>query len=112
VRRAARGSGSWPTYTDPGCTPPNCTYRRIEVGVGYSHADRLTPLEEPGLGRQSGWTHPSWIDNSQTLLLRFTKKAKSSLRRKRSVRLAVAVTFTPKGGGAAQTASARLTLRR
>jgi hypothetical protein len=64
------------------------------------------------LGRQSGWTHPSWIDNSQTLLLRFTKKAKSSLRRKRSVRLAVAVTFTPKGGGAAQTASARLTLRR
>jgi hypothetical protein len=45
-------------------------------------------------------------------VLRFTKKAKSSLRRKRSVRLAVAVTFTPKGGGAAQTASARLTLRR
>jgi WD40-like Beta Propeller Repeat len=55
-------------YTDPGCTPPWCTERRIEVGVGYSHADRLTPWEEPGLGRQSGWTHPSWIDNSQTLL--------------------------------------------
>jgi WD40-like Beta Propeller Repeat len=55
-------------YTDPGCTPPYCTERRIEVGVGYSHADRLTAWEEPGLGRQSGWTHPSWIDNSQTLL--------------------------------------------
>jgi WD40-like Beta Propeller Repeat len=55
-------------YTDPGCTPPYCTERRIEVGVGYSHGDRLTPWEEPGLGRQSGWTHPSWIDNSQTLL--------------------------------------------
>jgi WD40-like Beta Propeller Repeat len=55
-------------YTDPGCTGTNCTYRRIEVGVGYSHADRLTSWDEPGLGRQSGWTHPSWIDNSQTLL--------------------------------------------
>jgi hypothetical protein len=55
-------------WTDPGCTPPNCDFKRTEVGVGYSHADRLTPWEEPGLGRQSGWTHPSWIDNSQMLL--------------------------------------------
>ena len=55
-------------YTDPGCTPPGCTYQRLEVGVGYSHADRLTPWDEPGLGRQSGWTHPSWINNQQTLL--------------------------------------------
>jgi WD40-like Beta Propeller Repeat len=55
-------------YTDPSCTPPWCTERRIEVGVGYSHADRLTSWDEPGLGRQSGWTHPSWIDNSQMLL--------------------------------------------
>jgi hypothetical protein len=55
-------------YTDPGCTPPFCTERRIEVGVGYTHADRLTAWDEAGLGRQSGWTHPSWIDNSQTLL--------------------------------------------
>jgi len=55
-------------YTDPGCTGTNCTYRRIEVGIGYSHADRLTPWEEPGLGRQSGWTHPSWIGNSQLLM--------------------------------------------
>jgi hypothetical protein len=55
-------------WTDPGCTPPNCDYKRTEAGVGYSHADRLTSWDEPGLGRQSGWTHPSWIDNSQTLL--------------------------------------------
>ena len=55
-------------WTDPGCTPPNCDYKRTEVGVGYSHADRLTSWDEPGLGRQSGWEHPSWIDNSQTLL--------------------------------------------
>jgi hypothetical protein len=55
-------------WNDPGCTPPNCDYKRTEVGVGYSHADRLTSWDEPGLGRQSGWTHPSWIDNSQTLL--------------------------------------------
>jgi WD40-like Beta Propeller Repeat len=55
-------------WTDPGCTPPNCDFKRTEVGVGYSHADRLTPWEEPGLGRQSGWTHPSWIDNSRMLL--------------------------------------------
>ena len=55
-------------YTDPGCTPPNCDYKRTEVGVGYSHGDRLTAWDESGLGRQSGWTHPSWIDNSQVLL--------------------------------------------
>ena len=55
-------------FVDPGCTPPNCLERRIEVGVGYSHSDRLTAWDEPGLGRQSGWTHPSWIDNSQVLL--------------------------------------------
>jgi WD40-like Beta Propeller Repeat len=55
-------------WNDPGCTPPNCDYKRTEVGVGYSHADRLTGWEEPGLGRQSGWEHPSWIDNSQVLL--------------------------------------------
>jgi hypothetical protein len=60
---------NWDTrFVDPGCTPPNCLERRIEVGVGYSHADRLTSWEEPGLGRQSGWTHASWIDNSQVLL--------------------------------------------
>lgn len=55
-------------FVDPGCTPPNCTEHRIEVGIGYSHADRLTPWEEPGMGRQSGWTHPSWIDNQQLLM--------------------------------------------
>ena len=55
-------------FVDPGCTPPNCLETRIEVGVGYTHADRLTGWDEPGLGRQSGWTHPSWIDNSQMLL--------------------------------------------
>jgi WD40-like Beta Propeller Repeat len=55
-------------YTEPGCTGLHCTYQRIEVGVAYSHADRLTAWDEPGLGRQSGWVHPSWIDNTQTLL--------------------------------------------
>jgi WD40-like Beta Propeller Repeat len=55
-------------YTEPGCTGPGCTYQRLEVGVAYSHADRLTAWDEPGMGRQSGWMHPSWIDNAQTLL--------------------------------------------
>ena len=55
-------------FVDPGCTPPNCLETRVEVGVGYTHSDRLTGWDEPGLGRQSGWTHPSWIDNSQVLL--------------------------------------------
>jgi hypothetical protein len=56
--------------TDPGCGPvgnPSCTDSRVSVGIGYSHADRLTAWDEPGLGRQSGWIDPSWIDNTTLL---------------------------------------------
>jgi hypothetical protein len=44
--------------------------------------------------------------------VRFTKSGVRTLRRKRSVKLTVRVTFAPAGGGAAQSGSARLTLRR
>ena len=55
-------------YTDPGCgTAAFCTDTRASVGIGYSHADRLTSWDEPGLGRQSGWVDPSWIDNGTLL---------------------------------------------
>ncbi|MGE3139312.1 MAG: hypothetical protein AB7I08_08855 [Thermoleophilia bacterium] len=54
--------------TDPTCLPPLCIGRRIEAGVGYSHADRDTPWDTPGLGRQSGWVDPSWIDGERVLL--------------------------------------------
>jgi hypothetical protein len=46
------------------------------------------------------------------LRLRFTAKAKRSLRREKSVRLAIRIKFTPKGGGAAQAAAAALKLKR
>jgi len=54
-------------YTDPGCSGTYCTDSRVSVGIGYSHSDRQTAWDEPGLGRQSGWVDPSWIDNSTLL---------------------------------------------
>ncbi len=56
--------------SDPGCAPvgtPQCTDSRISVGIGYSYPDRQTSWDEPGLGRQSGWIDPSWIDNTTLL---------------------------------------------
>ncbi len=55
----------------PGCFPvgdPRCQAKRISVGIGYSYADRQTGWDEPGLGRQSGWMHPSWIGNDTLLM--------------------------------------------
>jgi hypothetical protein len=55
-------------YTDPRCgTADFCTDTRLSVGIGYTYPDRLTSWDEPGLGRQSGWIDPSWIDNSTLL---------------------------------------------
>lgn len=55
--------------TEQGCAPndPRCSDSRVSVGIGYSHADRQTSWDEPGLGRQSGWTDPSWIGNDTLL---------------------------------------------
>lgn len=51
----------------PGCTPTwECN--RFSLGIGYSYPDRQTSWDEPGLGRQSGWDDPSWIDNESVLL--------------------------------------------
>jgi hypothetical protein len=46
------------------------------------------------------------------LRIRFTPRAARALRDRKSVRLAIAVRFTPSGGGAAVTRSASLTLKR
>lgn len=56
---------------DPTCFPagdPKCQGVRQHVGIGYSHPDRQTGWDEPGLGRQSGWTHPSWFGNDTLLM--------------------------------------------
>lgn len=60
----------WVLYdpTNPNCHPPTCLETRTEGGIAYSHADRNTPWDEPGFGRQSGWLEPSWIDDEHTLL--------------------------------------------
>ena len=52
----------------PGCTPPTCQTTVTESGTGYSHADRQTAWDEPGLGRHSGWRSPSWLDDDTTML--------------------------------------------
>jgi hypothetical protein len=52
----------------PGCYPPTCYTADLEGGTGYSHVDRQTAWNEPGLGRHSGWLHPSWIDNDNVML--------------------------------------------
>ena len=41
---------------------------RQSTGIGYTHSDRLTGWDEPGLGRQSGWTDPSWIGDNTVLI--------------------------------------------
>ncbi len=54
--------------TNPGCLPPTCISTRTEGGIAYSHADRQTSWDEPGMGRQSGWIDAAWIDDEHTLL--------------------------------------------
>jgi hypothetical protein len=53
---------------DTGCYPPQCVTVGWEGGTGYSHSDRQTAWDEAGLGKHSGWMHPSWIDNATTML--------------------------------------------
>lgn len=53
---------------DTGCYPPQCVTVGWEGGTGYSHTDRQTAWDEAGLGRHSGWMHPSWIDDQNTML--------------------------------------------
>jgi hypothetical protein len=53
---------------DTGCYPPACVTVGWEGGTGYSHTDRQTAWDEAGLGKHSGWMHPSWIDDQNTLL--------------------------------------------
>jgi hypothetical protein len=57
---------------DTTCFPPECATVDFEGGTGYSHTDRQTAWDEPGLGRHSGWLFPSWIDNENTLLTHAT----------------------------------------
>ncbi len=57
------------TRFDPYCGAPNgCSTGKVMVGTGYSHADRTTAWDEPGLGRHTGWMWPSWIDDSHVLM--------------------------------------------
>lgn len=53
---------------NPSCFPPTCVTTINEGGTGYSHADRQTAWDEPGLGKHSGWRHPTWIDNDNVLI--------------------------------------------
>lgn len=52
----------------PGCAPPTCTTTVTEGGTGYSHADRQTAWDEPGLGRHSGWRNATWLDDDTTMI--------------------------------------------
>jgi hypothetical protein len=53
---------------DTGCYPPQCVTVGWEGGTGYSRTDRQTAWDVAGLGKHSGWLHPSWIDNATTML--------------------------------------------
>ena len=53
---------------NPGCLPPTCVVAINEGGTGYSHADRQTGWDEPGLGRHSGWRYPIWVDDDTTVM--------------------------------------------
>lgn len=54
--------------SDPSCRPPVCRIAINEGGTGYSHGDRSTDWDEPGLGRHSGWLFASWLDDDTTVL--------------------------------------------
>lgn len=58
---------------DTGCYPPQCVTVGWEGGTGYSHPDRQTAWDAAGLGRHSGWMHPSWIDDRTTMLSHATR---------------------------------------
>ncbi len=63
---------SW-TYKwhDPKCAPDDhswgCDETKTFIGVAYTHADRMTGWDEPGMGRRSGWYYPSWMDADSIL---------------------------------------------
>ena len=51
---------------NPNCFPPDASRTINEGGTGYSHADRQTGWDEPGLGHHSGWRYPAWADDDTT----------------------------------------------
>jgi hypothetical protein len=53
---------------NPTCFPPTCVTTINEGGTGYSHSNRQTGWDEPGLGRHSGWRNPVWVDDDNTML--------------------------------------------
>jgi hypothetical protein len=56
------------TSQNPTCFPPQCVTTINEGGTGYSHADRQTAWDEPGLGKHSGWRNPAWIDDDTVMI--------------------------------------------
>jgi WD40 repeat protein len=59
----------WMTQSQsPTCFPPQCVVGINEGGTGYSHADRQTSWDEPGLGYHSGWRNPAWVDNDTVVI--------------------------------------------
>jgi hypothetical protein len=52
----------------PTCFPPACVTTINEGGTGYSHSDRMTGWDEPGLRKHSGWRFPAWVDNTKLVL--------------------------------------------
>lgn len=53
---------------NPGCFPPTCYTTVTEGGTGYSHADRQTAWDVPGLGKHTGWRNPQWLSNDMVML--------------------------------------------
>ncbi len=52
----------------PTCFPPECVTTINEGGTGYSHSDRQTGWDDPGLGHHSGWRNPAWADDDTVIL--------------------------------------------
>jgi hypothetical protein len=54
-------------WHDPTCAPGDeswgCNETKTFVGSAYTHSDRLTGWDEPGMGNRSGWLYPSWMDD-------------------------------------------------
>ncbi|HEX8085361.1 MAG TPA: hypothetical protein VF529_13800 [Solirubrobacteraceae bacterium] len=113
--------------TDCGCTPPpppggatltSATVRGGKITRGVTVTIRTTgpgavaALGKVGARRVAAATKTVPAAGATKLRLRFTAAARRALRRKRSVRVAVTVTFKPADGGAPQSRSAVVRLKR
>jgi hypothetical protein len=86
--------------------------RGVTITVQAPRAGRVTVTGTVGARKVASGGATAGKAGPAKVRLRFTKAAKRSLRRKRSVKVTLRVAFAPKTGGASQTGEATVRLTR